>query len=319
MLIQPILGIDIAKKKFDVAFLYENKIKNKVFTNNSIGFSQLIQWLRKIGISQLHACMEATSTYGEALAIYLINAGFTVSMVNPAQIKYFAKSQLTRNKTDKADATLIAQFCLKFQPSAWHPLASSIRKLQALVRRLEALTTLHNQETNRIETAHPVIVVSLKKIIAVLAQEIKDIKQQVANHIDQQPDLRQKRDLLDSIPGVGEATIAQILAFIVDISRFKNAKQIVAFMGLNPKQHTSGSSVHGRTHISKTGNSALRKAFYMPALTAKHHNPIIKRFCNRLKCNGKNNKSIICAAMRKLIHIIYGVLKSGQPFNPLLN
>ena len=124
---------------------------------------------------------------------------------------------------------------------------------------------------------------------------------------------------MNSIPGIGKATIAQVLAFIEDISRFKNAKQIAAFVGLNPKQHTSGSSVRGRTRISKTGNAVLRKAFYMPALTAKLHNPIIKQFCDRLKHNGKNGKAIICAAMRKLIHIIYGVLKSGLPFNPLLN
>ena len=159
MLIQSRLGIDIAKKKFDVALLHEDKIKHKVFINTPVGFSQITQWLNKNGVKQLHACMEATSKYGEALAIHLINAGFIVSMVNPAQITSFAKSQLSRNKTDKADATLIAQFCLKFQPSAWQPVAPYLRELQALVHRLEALIALHDQETNRVETTHPIILI----------------------------------------------------------------------------------------------------------------------------------------------------------------
>ncbi len=313
-----ILGIDIAKRKFDIALLHDAKIKHKVFSNDPIGLSQLAIWLKKMNIMQLHACMEATSTYGEALAIHLIHLGFTVSIVNPAQIKAFAKSQLSRNKTDKADALSIAQFCLRMEPPAWQPAPTHIQELQALVRRLEVLVILHNQETNRLQTAHTITIASIEKIIAVLAKEIKDVKKCLREHLDQYPNLQQQRDLLNSIPGVGEATILQILAFIGDIHRFKNVKQLVAFIGLNPRQHTSGSSVLGKSRLSKTGNAALRKAFYMPALTAKRYNPIIQSFCERLKQRGKNNKAIICAAMRKLIHLIYGVLKSAQPFNPTL-
>ena len=132
------------------------------------------------------------------------------------------------------------------------------------------------------------------------------------------PNLKEQQALLNSIPGVGEGTIAQVLAFIGDVSRFKNAKQLAAFVGLNPKQRVSGSSIRARTSLSKIGSASLRKAFYMPALSAKRYNPVIHQFCARLTERGKNGKAIICAAMRKLIHIIYGVLKSRQPFNPSL-
>jgi transposase len=120
---------------------------------------------------------------------------------------------------------------------------------------------------------------------------------------------------LESIPGVGEATIAQILSFMGVPKRFKNARQLAAFVGLNPKKHESGSSVRGRSRLSKTGDSALRKALYMPAISAKKYNPVIKAFCERLQKAGKPPMVIIGAAMRKLLHLIYGVLKSGKPFN----
>ena len=310
-----ILGIDIAKQKFDVALLCQNKSKHKIFNNNLSGFSQLLTWLQKQGVTQLHACLEATGSYGDALAHHLVDAGFTVSIVNPSQIKSFAGSQLIRNKTDKVDAALIANFCLKFQPPAWQPAPVHIRELQAMVRRLDALLALHTQETNRLDTAHTAVTESIQALLGILETQIKTLKKRIRDHIDQHPDLRHNRDLLDTIPGIGEATISQILAFIGEVSRFKTAKQLAAFIGLNPKQHFSGTSVRGRAHLSKMGNSALRKAFYMPALVAMTHNPTIHTFSQRLKQQGKNGKVIVCAAMRKLIHIIYGVLKSKQPFD----
>jgi len=145
-----------------------------------------------------------------------------------------------------------------------------------------------------------------------------EIKDYIQDHIDQHPDLSANKKLLETIPGVGNATIRQVLAFIGNVEDFQNAKQLAAFIGLNPKQRQPGSSVRGRTRLSKIGDSRLRKAFYMPAIVSKQYNPIIKDFCARLKTAGKSPMQIIGAAMRKLVHLIYGVLKSGKPFNPSL-
>ena len=121
--------------------------------------------------------------------------------------------------------------------------------------------------------------------------------------------------MLDSIPGIGEATINVILAEFAHITKFKNAKALAAFIGVAPREKQSGSSVRGRTSLSKTGRSKLRKAFFMPALVALRYNPILIAMKQRLTDAGKTKMSIVGAAMRKLVHLIYGVLKSGQPFD----
>jgi len=183
------------------------------------------------------------------------------------------------------------------------------------VRRLEALQNMYYQENNRFGVVDVIVKASIKKIMGQLEKEIADIKKTIREHIGAHPDLQAKSALLATIPGVGEATISQILAFVGNVEAFKNAKQLAAFVGLNPTQRQSGTSVRGRTHLSKMGDSNLRKALYLPAMTAKKYNPIIKKFCDNLANGGKPKMLIIGAAMRKLIHIIYGVLKSQKPFD----
>jgi transposase len=311
-----VLGIDIAKLKFDVALLQNNKYKNKVFTNDIKGFKALAAWLKENKILAFHACLEATGTYGEALSYFLFDNGFSVSVVNPAQIKSFGQSELSRVKTDKADAKLIARYCSAMVPMQWRPLPPHIRTLQAWVKRLENLQALYQEEYNRLEVAQACVQPSIKKIVQILLKEIKGVKSKIQTHIKEHPDLSAQKKLLETIPGVGKATIAQILSFMGTPERFANAKKLVAFVGLNPRNRESGSSVKGHCRLSKTGDTALRKALYMPAIVAKKYNPIIKAFCERLKKAGKANMVIIGAAMRKLLHLIFGVLKSGKPFDP---
>ncbi|HSX19991.1 MAG TPA: IS110 family transposase [Gammaproteobacteria bacterium] len=310
-----ILGIDISKAKFDIALFNADKIFCKKFDNSNSGFLLLEQWLIKKKVDKLHACLEATGVYGDKLAFFLHNKNHIVSVVNPAQIKGFAQSELARTKTDKADAKLIARFCKAINPTPWEPIPEGIKQLQSMVRRLDVLISMHRQECNRLEVSEEILLDSIQASIDFIESQIKDIKSRIKNHIDIDPDLKAKSKLLQTIPGVGDATIAQVLAFISEAGKFKSAKQVAAFIGLNPKHRISGSSVRGKAHLSKTGNSALRKAFYMPAVVAKNHNPVIKEFCKRLEAKGKHTMCIIGAAMRKLIHIIYGVLKSGKPFS----
>jgi len=309
-----ILGVDISKATFDVALLNDNKVKTKKFSNTSKGFSELKQWLKNKGIDTAHACMEATGGYETKLAQYLYDNNFKVSVINPARIKGFSVSKLSRVKTDKADSELIAQFCQAMQPDLWQPTPKHIQELQQWVRRLDSLIANKNQENNRLDEASDLVAVHINTHIEFLDKQIKEIEELISNHIKTHKDLNDKSKLLESIPGIGEKTIGIILAFF-SVENFSSAKQVVAFVGLNPKPRQSGSSVHGVGRISKTGNADLRKAFYMPAIVAIKHNLIIKDFSQRLSSAGKSKMVIVIAAMRKLLHIIYGVLKNETPFN----
>ncbi|HWR72704.1 MAG TPA: IS110 family transposase [Nitrospirota bacterium] len=312
----PILGIDVAKQKIEVALLVEGKIKNKSFKNAAEGFEALAVWLRKLGRERVHACLEATGNYGEDLAIFLHEAGHTVSVVNPARIKGFAQSELIRTKTDKIDAGIIARFCLAMKPEAWTPPSPEIRSLRALARRADNLIDMLTQEKNRLGTAHDSVIPLIKGHIVYLEDEIEKLRSQIADLIDRNPDLKRKKDLLASIPGIGKVTIAALLAELDDLDRFKHVRELVAFIGLAPKETLSGSSIKGKPRLCKTGHARLRKALYMPALVSIQCNPLMIAFYRRLKEKGKNGKVIVCAIMRKLVHVIFGVLKSGKMYDP---
>ncbi len=313
------LGIDIAKLKFDVCLIKENgKAKHKVFSNTQHGFEQLVVWLGSHRVDNLHACLEATGAYGEPLALFLFEAGFLVSLLNPAAVRAFANAGLSRTKTDKVDAELIARFCLAQKPKAWQPPAPELRELQALVRRLESLIEMRVAEENRLSSGVSTEAVrhSLEEHITYLREQIKQTEKLIRQHINNHPDLKQQSALLDSIPGIGTTTAALLLAEIVNIKHYTSARQVAAYAGLVPRERRSGSSVRGRTCLSKIGNARLRKALYFPAITALRCSDFFKDWANPLRMRGKSKMSVIGAAMRKLIHLAYGVLKTGKPFDP---
>jgi transposase len=314
------LGIDISKLKFDACLIRDGGLpRHKVFPNTPDGFSQLSAWLSKQKVERVHACLEATGAYGEALATYLHEAGQAVSVVNPAQIKAYAQSRLSRAKTDKADATLIAQFCAERRPPRWSPLPQEVRELQALARRLDSLAEMRQMEANRLDVAATVAVrESLAGHLAYLDEEVARTEELIRSHIDSHPGLRGQRDLLLSIPGIGETTAARLLAEIMDVKLYESARQLAAFAGLAPRLHESGSSVRRKARLSKAGAPRLRKALYFPAIAAIRYNPYVRAMSERLKERGKCPMQVIGAAMRKLLHLAYGVLKSGRPFDPEL-
>lgn len=319
------LGIDIAKSKFDCALLRpDGKVRNKVLTNNAQGFAQLLDWLDAHGVhaselSQLHVCMEATGIYWEALVEFLCDQRIVVSVINPAQIKSYGASRLMRSKTDKIDANLIAHFAKERTPAPWTAAAPHERVLRSLVLRMEALQNMLTQECNRLQVANPAIEPQIQNHIEWLKAEIKALAKRIRDHIDNHPDLREKRDLLDSIPGIGERTQAVMLAYFGSAQQFDNARKAVAFVGLDPRQHESGSSVKGKPRMSKVGHAFVRKALYMPAMAALNRTEWGKRFKERLANAGKPPKLIIGAMMRKLVHVAIGVLKSNKPFNSALH
>jgi transposase len=316
---EPALGIDIAKLKFNLCLINKGgKLRHKVFSNTATGFEQLTAWLSKQSVQRVHACLEATGTYGEALALFLHEAGHSVSVINPAAIKAFAQSRLSRTKTDRVDAELIARFCLAQEPPAWRPPAPEVRELQALVRRLESLVEMRVAEENRLSSGITVEVVraSVEARLDHLNTQIKRTEELIREHIKGHPTLRQQSQLLDSIPGIAETTAALLLAEITDITQYRSARQVAAYAGLVPRERQSGSSVRGRTRLSKIGNARLRRALYFPAITALRCSPFFQAWAEGLFKRGKSKMSVICAVMRKLVHLAYGVLKTGKPFDP---
>lgn len=311
-----VLGIDIAKAKFQVALLVDDKTRHKTFPNTVAGFQQLAEWLHRHAVTAVHAGLEATGTYGAALAAWLHDAGHRVSVLNPAIIHAYARTQLTRSKTDRLDAALIARFIATQQPALWTPPAREIRELQALVRRLDALQGMRTQEANRLAAGVAVDAVrqSIDAILASLDAQIAQVQQLIRDHLDQHPGLRTQRDLLTTIPGIGEATAAVLIAELFD-KRYASARQAAAFAGLVPRLVESG-TLRGRSRLSKMGPGRLRKALYFPAVAALRWNPTIRAVRARLAAAGKPPMVIIGAAMRKLIHIAYGVLKTGRAYEP---
>jgi transposase len=315
----PPLGLDISKLKFNACLLRaDGKLCHRVFPNNPAGFSQLCDWFARQGIERVHACLEATGAYGDSLAADLHKAGHTVSIVNPAAIKAYAQSHLSRTKTDRVDAALIAGFCAERKPPAWCPPEREVRELQALVRRLESLTEMRTMEENRLSSGISVEAVktSVEEVLAYLSEQIKKTEALIRDHINRHPRLKQRSELLDSIPGIGETTAAVLLAEVPDISQYQSARQVAAFAGLVPRERQSGSSVRGRVRLSKIGNARLRKALYFPAITALRCSPFFQQWAEGLRQRGKSKMAVIGAAMRKLVHLAYGVLKTGHPFDP---
>lgn len=312
------LGIDISKAKFDVHLIGDQQTWSGQFSNTGQGFKQLNKWLKKRKVDQLHACMEATGSYGEALTYFLHEQAYKVSVVNPKIIKHYGHSKMQRNKTDKLDARLIAQYCQKESPRAWEPPTEAQRTLQAMTRRLEALQANRTREKTRLKAkSYPDMVrESIEESIAFYDQQIEKLEAQIQDHINNNPDeLKEKHQLLTSIPGVGDKTAAILLGELPDIQLFKSSKQVTAFAGLTPRQLQSG-QVHRYGGIYKLGSRRLRSALYFPALTGKVHNPILRDMAKRLADRDVTGMSAVAALMRKLLQLVYGVLKSERPFDP---
>jgi transposase len=317
--VMTVLGIDISKRDFHAAILSNDHTWKKSFPNNAKGFDQLAAWLRNREVNKIVACMEATGSYWYALAKFLFNSGHSVAVINPRRIKAFAESELLRIKTDAVDAALIARFAATQELQLWKPLAPEIEELQGLYRHLEFLKGSRIQHVTRIQTPGlpERVRTSAQTVIGQLDIQIDELERAIRDHIDQYPGLKSKHDLLTSIPGIGDTSATAILSEMPAIDEFRNAQAVAAYAGLSPLIRRSGTSVRGKPRLCKTGNARLRKALYFPAVVGQRYNPILQAFSRRLRAAGKPPMLVIGAIMRKLLVIAYGVLKSGQPFNPL--
>lgn len=318
--IQHIIGIDVSQHKWDIAWLKDIKkqtFRTKVLDNHPSGCLKLLEWIKKNISNELNSIcvvMEATGVYHELLAYFLHDQGIQVIVANPAQIHHFAKGIGAIHKTDKNDSKAIALFgATDTIPKAlWQPEPLHIRELKAKLNRLDALKADLQRESNRLHTAQiskapDEVMLSIYQIKRALQQSIADLQNDVNDHIDRHPDLKQDIALLQTIPAVGQE-ISLRMTVLYRSKSFTQASQMAAFLGLIPKMRESGKH-KGKVMLSKKGSSKIRALLYMPAVVAKRYNPDIKAHCERLLAGGKANMQAIGAAMRRLVHICFGVLK----------
>lgn len=320
------IGIDVSKHKLDVCWLRDPqalKVKTRVFKNDKPAFKGLVEWLQKQtdqSPEAIEVMMEATGIYHEALAYALHKAGMVVYVANPYRVSEFGKSLGARSKTDKRDSIVLARFLHGRSHQRWQPEPEEVRQLKALLSRLQALDTDIQRERNRhekaeIQNASNTVKESIRTVTEALEAERRRLEQQVDDHFDNHPGLKNDRELLKTIPGIGQVLSSELTAMLRS-REFRHAGEPAAFAGLVPLMCISGSSVRKRPVMSKAGSGRLRAKLYLGAVVAVRHNALIKAHFERLVARGKAKMSALGAAMRKLVQMAYGVLKHQQGYDP---
>lgn len=319
-----IIGVDVSKTKLDVAWIREiesGKVKTKVFGNTKPEFNALLSWVGKntgAEVHQMRFVMEATGVYHEALAHHLHAAGAQVAVVNPAKTRHHARSFGTRSKTDKKDSVTIASYGMTHKLTVWQPEPAEVRELKALLLRLEAIEKDIQRELNRLEKAQisassAEVIASIESMLVQLKQEKQRLENLIKQHIDQNPNLKKDVSLLETIPAIGPV-LSRMMTSLIRSRDFESASQCAAYAGLVPIENESGSSIRGKTVLSKAGDARIRAKLYMGAVAAIKHNPDVRRLYERLLKKGKAKMLALGAAMRKLVHICFGVLKHQTPY-----
>lgn len=326
------LGIDVGKDEL-VASLQQACLGEQpqvmapvqTVANSVSGHAKLAHWLHKqlanqdVDLPDVHVIMEATNVYWESCAHHFHSLGCTVSVVNPAQIKFFAKSTLRRGKTDAMDAEIIARFGLIMQPSAWQPLSPAMVQIKQLVREREALLREHLQQSNHLKAllqgqyATPLVVRLAKQRLRLMERHLKMIEAALGEAFAGDAALQAQLDLLLSIPGFGFITAATVLAETNGFETLTDGHQVAAYAGLAPAPNQSGHA-NRRGTISKMGNARLRRIAYLAALGASRSQSPFKTFYQSLRERGKPPKVALVAVARKLLRVGLAVVKSGQPY-----
>jgi transposase len=313
-------GTDVSKDTLDCCLLLPGgKAKEHAFANDPRGHAALTAWADRHAAGRpVHFCMEATGPYSDAPATALADAGRLVSVVNPTRIKYAGLARGRGNKTDKADARLIADYAERERPPAWRPPPPEVRELQGLVRRIDDLTEAAAREKGRLSSPAltPAVRRSVARTVRLLEREAARLRAEADALVAATEALAADRALLETIPGVGRQTATTVLAELPAIDRLPSAQSAAAYCGLSPREFTSGTSVRKKTRLSKAGNPRLRKALFLPTQTAVRFNPLLKGFFDRLVASGKPRMQAVGACMRKLVMICYGVLRNRAPFDP---
>jgi len=315
-------GTEVSAKELVVALRHEEALQPlKTFPNTAEGHQSLIRYLQRAGRG-VRVCLEATGLYGLDLALALsAQAGIEVMVANPRAVRHFATALMQRSKNDQLDAGVLEQFAARMPFQPWTRPSPAALALHALARRLGQLVEMQTAEKNRQHAAElsPAIPAAIRRDLArsLRAQEraIERLTREARKVIAPEPDLAERFALLDSVPGIAETSALQILAELAVLAPDLEARQWVAYAGLDPRQYSSGSSVQKKTRISKAGNKHLRRALYMPALVAVQHDPHLRAFYQHLLERGKFKMQALVAVMRKLLHAFHGMFKTHQPYD----
>ena len=313
------LGIDISKEKIDICLLFKGKSYYKVYTNNKDGHEKLTKYLTNKAVNP-HVCMEATGRYHLGVATYLYNKDFKISIANPFKIKSFKNTKLLRNKTDSYDANVIAEYCRMYNPRNWVPDNKKRIELRSLYRVQDYYKKELVRQNNQLEsfTGSDELLQIKKDTITHIESQIKKIDELIKKFISSNEEIKKQHDLLITIPGIASTTATALLAELPELSNFKTARELAAHIGVTPQHNISGKSTNKRSSISKIGNGILRKIQYFPSVTATVFNKNLSNFAQKLKNKGKAKMVAIIAVMRKMVHIIYRVLKSGEEYKEVI-
>jgi transposase len=320
------VGIDIAATSASVACATDPRTVEAAFTitQTSTGFTDLQTRLEHRGVPrrEILIVLEATNTYWMPLALQLHEAGYAVSVINPAQAHQFAKALLKRAKTDAIDAQTLAQLAATLQPQPWTPPPRIYEELRQRLQQREDLLRAVTQERNRLDALRhrPTVIASVRerseRLIAWCEAEIGALDADLEALLDQAGEWQAAAGRLRSVPGIGPITAGWLLVETLAFTTCATPQQAAAFAGLAPHPYESGTSVRRRGRIGHGGNAALRRALYMASVSAGRHNPHIKAFYERLRAAGKPVKVARCAAARKLLHLCWAVVTRDVDYDP---
>jgi len=303
-------GIDIAKYGFDMAIDSKQNVQH--FDNDAKGIQNCCKVLGQLKPDLI--VMEPTGGYERRLIAELQAIDLPVAVVNARKIREFARASGQLAKTDKLDALIIARFGAVLQPPAQEALDQKTQAIKALVARRHQLVQMHTAETNRMEHApDKAIGRSLRAVLKTIERQMNNIDHQIRDHLDSRPELQRKTQQLESVPGIGETTAALLVTELPELGRL-NRRQIAALVGVAPINRDSG-TYRGK-RMTGGGRRDLRARLFMPTLVATQHNPLIRRFYQRLVCQGKAKMTALIAAMRKLLTILNTILKKNETWNP---
>jgi transposase len=322
-----IVGVDVSKDSLDVAVESSNAKRcfERRLNNDPGGFKRLLSWVKErtaANPKQLIVVMEATGVYHEAAALALHEAGSQVFVANPKRVRDYASGVGLLNKTDRVDARALVRYGREMasQLVAWEPPPPEIRILRALYARLSAVTEDLRRELNRQEQAElsgqpEAVRNSMRQSVQHLREDCERLKRAIEDHFDQHPNLKNQRELLQSMPGIGPVSADRMLCLLLRHS-FGSARQAAAFAGLVPRMHQSGSTVRKPPRLTNQGDPSLKAVLYMAAVVSCRHNPQLRQVYQSLLKAGKSKMSALGALMRRLVHIGYGMLKNNTPYDP---
>lgn len=304
------IGIDVSKKSLDMYILPTDQSER--FSNDHAGILQCVKRCQQEQPALI--VMEATGGYESLLAGTLQAEELAVAVVNPRRIRDFARASGQMAKTDALDAKIIAHYGAILEPAPTEQMDDNARKLKALVSRRHQLVQMHTAESNRIEHAiDKEIKSSLVAVVRTIEKQIEKIDRQIKDHIDQQPELKQRAESLKTVPGIGDTTAHMLVTELPELGCY-NRRQIAALVGVAPMNRDSG-MFRGK-RMTGGGRRLVRARLFMPTLVAVKYNPTLRAYYRRLvEQQGKCKMVALTAAMRKLLCIMNTMLKNNQQWN----